>query len=244
MFRDLDSGAGTELSFEFFGNDGEQSRVGFDSSNHFFFLEGDEWGTTEFTTVPSLSADTWMKISIVRRSGDLTVYRDEQPVITMAMAFSYPIAAVGWRPSRAALRFDRSWPASGAIPCIVCKAGTFAGRAASSQCLDCPSGKFSPVEGGTVCISCGPGKFSQSIGAVNVSTCQNCPAGTYSRLLAAESRLKCTKCYANSNSSAGSSSHADCVCVNRDSAVFTGPVGGPCAFHHCEAGFVEDFNEV
>jgi hypothetical protein len=65
-----------------------------------------------------------------------------------------------------------------------------------------------PCSGGT-CAACVAGKYQ-----INTSStvCTPCAAGTYSPTAAATSAAACLACPANSNSPAGSTAAASCVC--------------------------------
>ena len=62
------------------------------------------------------------------------------------------------------------------------------------------------------CVPCVPGTYSD---VFDTSQCNLCPPNTYSTTQAANISSACIACVAFSNSSAGSSREADCICIPR-----------------------------
>ena len=76
-------------------------------------------------------------------------------------------------------------------------------------CEACDAGKFTDQPGMLNCTSCVAGTYNPDTAASNVSQCRLCGHGTYSL----EAAISCQKCITHSNSTPGSTSEADCLCI-------------------------------
>ena len=112
-------------------------------------------------------------------------------------------------------------------PCLQCGSGKYSSSNASA-CVDCAAGTYKATKGASTantCQDCAAGKYSATTGASVASTCQDCGAGKYQTTTGASAETMCVPCPVNSNSSAGSSVSAGCIC----GAGYSGPDGGLCA---------------
>ena len=91
------------------------------------------------------------------------------------------------------------------------------------HCQACLAGTYKSATGSDACLACNAGSYS---GSTASTTCQLCASNTYSH----EGSALCTNCPGNSESPAGSTVVADCICKEG----YTGPDGGHC--QACSAG--------
>lgn len=102
-------------------------------------------------------------------------------------------------------------PIMGRASCLLCAAGSYQSRPATTFCDGfCPAGSYSPFPGAvnvSSCSACPPGSYGLAEGA---SACVPCPAGSASAAVGATSAAVCARCPPTAYAPPGSSACTPC----------------------------------
>jgi hypothetical protein len=94
--------------------------------------------------------------------------------------------------------------------CLFCVVGSYV---SGQTCLNCTAGTYSLQTGVSACAACDAGSYSSGLAQSSPAVCIVCTPGKYSPTAGAISASNCTACPANSNTSAGAVSLAQCLCL-------------------------------